>query len=426
LILVSKTYWGQMPFWFRGRGPEGARVESLVLRTDDFRQIRANYWTSEREPKPKIGIVLMHPRVDFSHHYAVPRLVAAGFGVLAANSRHLNNDMMCEHEEVVLDLAACMKWMRAKAGVSKIALFGNSGGGSLSTYYHAQAKLPANARVERSPGGAPSGFAAAEMIPADALLLIAAHRGQGRVLLDTIDPSVTDEADPFATDASLDMYDTRNGFAEPPALSSYSADFLALYRAAQLDRVSRLDARARALIADHRAATDESESSGFLKRPFEERQRVMKRRAHEPVMTVYRTMANPKYTDPSLARSGREYGSLLSDRPDLMNMAALGFARVVTPRAWLSTWSALSSNADLVKNVAHVTEPLLVVHADRDREVYFDDDVKPVLEACPARDKTLVRLDARHYFEPDLGAKDAPDVERLMDVVVKWIRERLA
>src|SRR4051794_29188100 len=58
LILVSKTYWGGMPFWFR-KPPEQALVESVVLRTHDLRQIRALYWTSARRPKeeaPKIGV----------------------------------------------------------------------------------------------------------------------------------------------------------------------------------------------------------------------------------------------------------------------------------------------------------------------------------------------------------------------------------
>jgi hypothetical protein len=102
VILVSKTYWGGMPFWFR-KTPEHARVESVVLRAHDLRQLRALYWT--REATPKIGVVLIHPRVDFHHHYAVPRLVDAGFAVLAANSRHVGNDTMAEHEEMVLDVA---------------------------------------------------------------------------------------------------------------------------------------------------------------------------------------------------------------------------------------------------------------------------------------------------------------------------------
>lgn len=71
MILISKTYWGGMPFWFR-KAPEQARHESVVLRTHDLRQLRGLYWTSERETKArKIGVVIIHPRVDFHHHYAV-------------------------------------------------------------------------------------------------------------------------------------------------------------------------------------------------------------------------------------------------------------------------------------------------------------------------------------------------------------------
>ena len=78
-------------------------------------------------------------------------------------------------------------------------------------------------------------------------------------------------------------------------------------------------------------------------------------------------------------------------------------------------------------NAARIDEPTLVVHAARDREVYFDRDIRPVFEACAATDKRLVRIEgARHYFEPDLGETVALDVERLMDVVVPWIQERFA
>jgi alpha-beta hydrolase superfamily lysophospholipase len=110
-----------------------------------------------------------------------------------------------------------------------------------------------------------------------------------------------------------------------------------------------------------------------------------------------------------------------------MNMAAMGFARTCTPRAWLSTWSGLSSRADLRVNVAAFDEPTLFVHATRDREVYFDLDVRRPFELAAARDKKLVRIEgARHYFEPEPGEKAAPDVERVMDVLVPWIQERFA
>ena len=268
------------------------------------------------------------------------------------------------------------------------------------------------------------------MAPADAMVLVAAHRGQGHVLLRSIDAAVVDEADPFASDASVDVYDVCTGFREPPEPSTFAADFVARVRAAQVERVRRIDARARELLAEHAAATEESERAGFADRPFPERQAVLKRRAYEPIMLVQRTMANPAFVDPSIdvdpAGAKREYGSLMSDRPDLMNMAAMGFARTCTPRAWLSTWSGLSSRADLVENARRLDVPVLVVHATCDREVYFDRDVLPVFDACPARDKRLERIEgARHYFEPEFGERETPDVDRAMDVIVPWLRERM-
>jgi len=424
-MLVSRTYWGGMPFWFR-RPPEDAAVESLVLRAHDLRQLRAHYWTSPARPAPKIGVVVMHPRVDFSHHYAIPRLVGAGLGVLAANTRHAGNDTMAEHEEMVLDLGACVRHLREQRGVERVVLLGNCGGASLAAYYQAQAALPPAARIARSPGGAPTHFEAAALSPADAVIYVAPHRGQGKILQDAIDPAVTDERDPLAADPELDMYDPRNGFREPPAWSEYGEPFLARYRAAQRARVARLDAEARARLARIADAGAAAAAPGFAERPEPERREVMRRRACEPVMVVYRTSANPAHVDRRIDPSGRDYGSLLSERPDLMNYAALGLARTCTPRAWLSTWSGLSSNADLVANAARITAPTLLVHAGRDREI-FPADVAAVAAATAAADRRVVTIeDARHYFEPEPGQRDTPHVEALMDVVVPWIEERFA
>jgi pimeloyl-ACP methyl ester carboxylesterase len=144
----------------------------------------------------------------------------------------------------------------------------------------------------------------------------------------------------------------------------------------------------------------------------------------DPVMVTYRTNANPAHVDRSIDPSGRDYGSLLSERPDLMNYATLGLARTCTPRAWLSTWSGLSSNADLEANLGTIATPTLLVHAGRDREI-FPADITALGAAIIANDKHVTTIEqARHYFEPELGEKDTPHVEALMDVVVPWIEER--
>ncbi|RMH39373.1 MAG: hypothetical protein D6689_16790 [Deltaproteobacteria bacterium] len=425
MILISKTYWGGAPFHFR-RKPRDAQVESLVLRAADFREFRALYWTPRARPRPRTAVVVMHPRVDFTHHYCIPRLVDAGFGVLAANTRNPNNDVDTVHEEIVLDVAAAVAFVRNHRGVERVVLFGNSGGGSLMALYQAQASQPPADRIASAPCGAPTRLATADMPPADGLVFVACHRGQGHVLAQCIDPAVVDEENPLATDPALDMYDPANGFRPPPQWCEYDDTFVARYRAAQLDRVRRLDARARALIAgaaDARAAVG---AAGDL--PDAARRRLERRAAFEPVMVVYRTMANLHYVDRHLDPSDRDYGSLLSERPDLMNYQRLGFARVVTPRAWLSTWSALSSNADLVRNIARIREPTLLAFAGRDREIYPRTDAEPIAAAAGADDQTVLRFPgARHYFEPaEPGARDAPDVDALMDAVVPWIRERFS
>jgi hypothetical protein len=294
-------------------------------------------------------------------------------------------------------------------GVERVVLLGNCGGASLAAFYQAQARLAPEARLAASPAGSPTHFAGATMPPAHGVIFVAAHRGQGKILQDAIDPSVADEADPLAADPALDMYDPANGFAPPPAWTTYDRAFLARYRAGQAARVARLDAIARAHLA-RRADPAATERAAVC----------------EPIMVVYRTMANPAFVDRTIDPSERDYGSLLSERPDLMNYAALGLARTCSPRAWLSTWSGLASNADLVANAARVAEPTLVVHAGRDREI-FPADRDALAAAIGAADRTVVTIDgARHYFEPEPGESRAPHVDALMDVVVPWIEERFA
>src|SRR5205085_206438 len=95
-----------------------------------------------------------------------------------------------------------------------------------------------------------------EMPPGDGLIAIAAHSGEGRFLLNTIDPSVTDEADPLSCDPELDMFNPANGYDAATGTARYDATFLERYRAAQRARVARLDAFARGQIAREREGTE--------------------------------------------------------------------------------------------------------------------------------------------------------------------------
>lgn len=411
VTLISKTYWRGSPFDFAQ--PPRADVEVVKLFSQDRRELRGLFWRGDRA-----GVLVMHPRVDFTRHYSIPRLTEAGIGVLALQSRSPNDDSDIVHEELVLDVAAGVDFLRART--PSVVLLGNSGGGALMALFQSQAR--AKERIARTPGGAPTMLPKASLTPADGLILIAAHRGQGQVLLRAIDPAVIDERDPSLSIPSLDMYAEANGFAPPPAPSRYDAAFVDRYRRAQLERVGRLDALARALLA----GSERARKIALEGLSFSERQPIERALHLRHVMVVYRTMANLDYVDPSLDPSPRAYGSLLSDRPDLMSYSLPGFARTVTPRAWLSTWSGLSSNADLVRCLGEIAEPVLTVHAECDREI-FPRDAAAIDAAIASADKTCRTIEgAGHYFEPPFDQDHAPHRERAMDAIVAWIEERFA
>ena len=425
MTLVARAYWEGAPFFFREE-PADARVESVCLRSGDGRQTLGLFWRRASHPRPRVAAVLMHPRVDFSRHYTIPRLLKQGIGVLTANTRNPNNDTTTVHEEIILDLGACVRGLREDWGVEKVVLIGNSGGGSLDALYQSQAVLAPSERIQKTPGGVATALGRVEMSPADALVLISAHKGQGMVMNECIDPAVTDESNPDASDEELDMYRAANGFRPAPEWSRYEADFVQRYRAAQLSRVRKLDEAALERIGDNEKAVEMRSDPDFQSLDSQTQQDILRREAREPVMTIYRTMANLHYVDNHLDPSAREYGSLLSDRPDLMNQKILGFGRLCSPHAWLSTWSGHSSNANLLRTLPGVTVPTLVVNAGRDREIYPVTDAKPIFEAVGAKDRSFLEFpEARHYFEPDFGSKDAPDVESLMDRLIPWIEERL-
>ena len=136
-------------------------------------------------------------------------------------------------------------------------------------------------------------------------------------------------------------------------------------------------------------------------------------------------MANPHYADNSLDPSPRGYGSLLSERPDLMNFQRRGFARIQTPHAWLSTWSGLSSNANTFLTGPKITLPAVVIHAGRDLDVFPTTHSKATYEALASTDKDYWEFpEALHYFETEEGETGSRSLDQLMAKLVPWVAER--
>lgn len=359
-------------------------------------------------------VSIMHPRLDTSRHYLIPHLLEAGYSVWSQSSRNVGNDLTLVHEQAILDVASGMCFLRE--AFDRVILLGNSGGAGLYAYYLQQASRPGTERIAETPGGQPSGLQDATMPPADGAIFLAPHPGQGELLLGCIDASVADEDDPTSVNPDLDLYSPANGFADPPQSSSYEPGFLDRYRAAQRERVARIDAKARSMIEQRRAA----------KAHFEEtRDAVDRRRSIAPqIITVYRTDADPRTVDLSLDPSERPYGSVFGRRPDVINSGLVGFGRLTTPDAWLSTWSGLSSNASFRRCAPEIEVPTLLLEYTGDQSA-FPETIQGIRSLLAAPDLTHERVRGTHFGgpvspgEPSGGDLAAP-------VLASWLSDRFA
>ncbi len=364
--------------------------ESIRLVSPDGSLVRGVLWTPPVGTPWKTAVILSHPRGDFSVHYACPLLAAAGYAVLGFGTRYMNNDTDCLHESCIIDVQTAHDEMKRR-GAEAVVLLGNSGGGSLMAMAQAQLGI------------------------GDGWIGMAAHPGEGVFMLQVIDPSVADETDPFSTIPELDMYNPDNGWQPWPGRCEYDPEWLARYRAAQVARVARIDAIAKASIAEAEAAgrqlrtIDKSDASVWR----EQRRRAV----FTKYLTIYRTLADPAYLDLSIDPDDRPVGSLFAF-PDPLdaNYGRGGLARTMTARGWLSTWSGLSSHAKLADTMPHVKVPTILVHPTADTEIRLW-QAKEIVDNSGAADKTYVELKgAPHYLE---GHR--PEA---LGIVAEWLRKR--
>lgn len=392
--------------------PPGTTTRNVVLRTADNAATGGTLYVNGVSDTV---VVIMHPREFLLCHYMIPDIVGAGYAAWSQLPRSVGNDMRLEHEIALHDVAAGLSYLRA-AGFRRIVLCGNSGGSGLFALYVQQSSLPPDARIQRTPGGRPTGLATLDMPLVDGMILLAPHPGQGALLMGCIDPSVTDEADALSVDPTLDPLSEANGFREPRASSSYAPAFVERYRAAQHARVERLDAQARALIRARMDGRKAIKASGGLGDPVERR-----RAAHTPIMNVWRTDADLRCFDLSLDPSDRKYGSLWGSDPYAANYGAVGFARVCTPESWLSTWSGLTSNALLSKTADAITQPTLLIEYTGD-QCCFPSVIREIAAALGTTELRQERVRGDHH-----GRALAPGEEAGRYIagrlVVEWLRD---
>ena len=314
-------------------------------------------------------VILMHPVGGGEYLPMTIALAKAGHHVIYCQSRYPNNDSALIMEKVVVDMGACVRDAKERLGYKKVVLAGWSGGGSLSLCYQSQAENPT---VTATPAGELPDLTQAELIPADGLMLLAAHIGRSHTLTQWLDASITDESRLEERDPELDLYNPENP-NQPP----YSAEFVTRYRAAQVARNRRITEWVQQRLAYLRAKGKDKQEYGFV---------------------VHGTMADPKWLDASIDPNGRTPGWCFLGEPEVVNNSPIGIARFTSLRSWLSQWSYDLSNADGVRCAPNVTIPALVLSNSCDDAV-TPEDSQAMSAALGSEDKTEVVIEgANHYY----------------------------
>lgn len=365
--------------------------------------------------KEKTVVSLMHPREMAITHYLVPFVLDAGCACWVQGPRSIGNDLRLEHETALFDVAAGMTHLR-DLGYEKIVLLGNSGGAGLYTFYNQQALTPRELRIARTPGGRPTHLGELHMPEVDAFILVSPHPGQGKLLMSGIDPSVVDEDDPMQTDPALDPFSAANGFDVEAGKGRYEPAFVERYRAAQTERVARIDALARKMLM----AKQEARRAVKAGSASDADRRIA---AHAPIFEVWRTDADLRSWDISIDPSDRKTGSLWGKDPFVSNWGSVGFGRVVTPESWLSTWSGLSSNAALDKTIGALHQPTLLLEYTGD-QCTFPADIRAIYDQIPAEHKRHLRVRGNHHGMA-LSREEEPGQRVAGKHIVEWLRETM-
>lgn len=302
----------------------------------DYVLLEGQLLTPQGAPPGKTVLIFMHPTGVMNHLPLPNALAAAGVAVMTCGSRYPHNDSALIMEKVLLDLGHYVRHAKENLGFERVVLAGWSGGGSLSLFYQSQAERPT---LTDTPAGDPVDVAGAGLIPADAVMQLAAHVSRAITLSEWIDPAITDETNPLLRDPAVDIY------AEPPLYQPpFSAAFQQTYRAAQQARVRRITAWVEQTLVDLRARGQTTAERGFV---------------------VHGTMADLRWLDPSIDPNDRVPGRCYMGDPRQVNMSPAHLARFCSLRSWLSQWSE-KSRADGPACATDITVPALVIENTAD------------------------------------------------------------
>ena len=395
--------------------------------------VKGALYKPDSGPAPHIAILIIHRTANVLGSPATRELASRGFMVLAVNPRSDNNEAAVNFEANALDIKSGVEFLRKQPGITRILLWGHSGGGPATSFYQAVAERGAS--YCRGPNKLIECDEALAGLPrADGLILVDAHPGISVNLLRSLNPAVIDESDPQKLDPSLDPFNPANGYKD--GAPRYSDDFKRRYFRAQADRMNRLIDRALAELKAMRSGTATYPDDNAMVLTRFEGARLM-----ELDPTIHHASLKPQKllkNDGTIVTQIVESVRLPARGYDKRNASFDGGVRMTTVRTFLSAnairgkdsldeidWCSSNNSTDCA--LPNITIPTLVTamgahYFIRDSEIHF--------ERSASRDKDFIVIEgATHGIAPCTACEKTPgqygnSQKNFFDYVSAWIKAR--
>jgi pimeloyl-ACP methyl ester carboxylesterase len=398
-------------------------------------------------PTPRVGILVMHRTSNYLTHPACTELSRRGFMLLCMTTRFANNEVFVEYEKLPLDVKNGVEFLRRQSGITKVLLFGHSGGGPLMSLYQAVAEHgPSYCKGENKLWQCGDDLAGLPRV--DGIIFADPNPGNSVNTLRRINPAVVNENNPpdAPVIAELDMFNPKNGF-NPNGPSNYSPEFQARYFKAQADRMMRLIDIARGKLdrikrkdypypdddivvipysGNPGAGGGDSEASLYVTQPdmpffngTSKPQKLLRNDGTVATQVIRSVMvANP---DAGRAQSRFRSGTKIFTLQSFLSAQAIRAKDSKDDIDWCS------SNNSTVCAIGSISVPLLFMSMGGH---YYIGDGERYLETARGQDKDFVVIEgATHSFTPCARCEKTPGqysntVKNLFDYTTNWINAR--
>lgn len=397
-------------------------------------------------PAPHVALVVIHRTADFMRHPACTELAQRGFMMLCVNTRFTNNEEQVRFEEIALDVKAAVQFLRKQPGITKVLLFGHSGGGPTVSFYQAVAEngigyCTQPARLVKCTD------ALANLPPADGIVFADSHPGNPVNVLREINPAVLNEHDPpdAGFDPALDPFDPKNGY-NPAGPSHYSADFQRRYYAAQSKRMNDLIDRSLAKLAAMQNGTYGYPDDDVVViprggNPGSGPGASAKLSNYDPSIAGFMVTVRPEKllrNDGTIARQVVHSVYVPDPKLKALHYTFDGGTKLLSIRSFLSANAVRSTNSlDGIDDCSSNNSTVCAVQSIGVPEMfaamgghYFIRDVEHEYDLAKSKDKDFIVIEgAVHQFTPCTRCETFPgqysnSMKNLMDYIRDWINKR--